>query len=344
MKARKQRGVSIIELMVSITIGLILIAGVMSIFFSSKVTYFANEKTARLQENGRVALDLVSHDLRSAGYMGCARAVPFTSTLNTPASVLWNYALPVQGFESDGLGTWAPAIAAGTLNPAPVPESDVVVVRSLQRDGRAIRVESDLAGLTSDPVVINTTAVTVGSIMMITDCTASSVFQVSGYTSGAPNGSISHAAGGANPGNATDDLGYLYLRGSRVAPLQTVVYYIGLDPVSGEPGLFRQTGSTQPADLLIEGVQAMQVAYAVDTTNDRIADAYVAANAVANWDNVMSVTLSMLIRSVEQGTDVDSKTYQLLTAPLGGQEFGPFDDRRMRMVFTTTIALRNRAL
>jgi type IV pilus assembly protein PilW len=343
MKPNQQRGVSLVELMVSITIGLILIAGVMSIFFSSKVTYFTNEKTARLQENGRVALDLVTHDLRSAGYMGCAREVPFTSTLNASASVLWNYALPVQGFESDGVGTWAPVIAAGTLDPAPIPESDVVVVRAFQRDGRALRVESDLATLTSDPVVLNTTAVSVGSIMMITDCTASSVFQVTGYAAGAPNGTIEHAVGGANPGNATNDFDYLYLRGSRVAPLQTIVYYVANDP-NGEPALYRQTGNTQPADLLVEGVQALQIAYAVDTTNDRIADDYVAANAVTDWDNVMSVTLAMLIRSVEQGTDVDSKTYELLTAALGGQEFGPFDDRRMRMVFTTTIALRNRAL
>jgi type IV pilus assembly protein PilW len=60
MNFSKQRGVSLVELMVSITIGLILMAGVLSIFMSSKVTYFANEKTARLQENGRVALDLIS--------------------------------------------------------------------------------------------------------------------------------------------------------------------------------------------------------------------------------------------------------------------------------------------
>ena len=78
----KQSGVSLVELMVSITIGLILMAGVLSIFMSSKVTYLANEKTARLQENGRVALDLIQHDVRSAGFMGCARSVPFTSTLS----------------------------------------------------------------------------------------------------------------------------------------------------------------------------------------------------------------------------------------------------------------------
>jgi len=110
MKLNKQRGVSLVELMVSITIGLILIAGVLSIFMSSKVTYFANEKTARLQENGRVALDLLMHDVRSAGYMGCARAVPFTSTLNAPTSLLWNYEIPLQGFESDGAGAWAPVL------------------------------------------------------------------------------------------------------------------------------------------------------------------------------------------------------------------------------------------
>jgi type IV pilus assembly protein PilW len=345
MKYNKQRGVSIIELMVSITIGLVLLAGVLSIFFSSKVTYFANEKTARLQENGRVALDLISHDVRSAGYMGCARAVPFNTTLNSPTSMLWNYERPLQGFESDNTSAWSPTIAAGTLNPAPLPSSDVIVVRAAQRDGRALRVVSDLASLTADPTVVNNTAVSVGSIMMITDCTASTVFQVTGYTPGSPNGTIAHATGGSNPGNSTDDLNYLYLRGSRVAPLQTVIYYVANDPATNEPGLFRQTGSTQPADLLIEGVQALQIAYAVDSVNnDRVADAYVSASGVTNWDNVMSVTLSMLIRSRQEGTDVDRKTYQVLPAAIGGRSFGAFNDRRLRMVFTTTIALRNRAL
>ena len=49
MKLRKQKGFSLVELMVSIVIGMILIAGVLSIFLSSKVTYTTNEKTARLQ-------------------------------------------------------------------------------------------------------------------------------------------------------------------------------------------------------------------------------------------------------------------------------------------------------
>jgi len=344
MNLNKQRGVSLVELMVAITIGLILLAGVFSIFFSSKVTYFANEKTARLQENGRVALDLVVHDVRSAGYMGCARAVPYTSTLNTPTSLLWNYAVPLQGFEASGAGAWTPVIAAGTLNPAPINDSDVLVMRALERDGRALRVAADLAALTSSPTVINTTSIAAGQIMIITDCEASSVFQVTGYAAGSPNGTISHAAGGSNPGNATDDFGWQYRAGARVAPLSTVIYYVANDPVSGEPALYRQTNSVHPADLLIEGVQALQLSYAEDTNGDRVADVYRSASAVANWDNVLSVTLAMLVRSQEEGTDRDAKTYALLDAAVGGKTLGPYNDRRMRMVFTTTIALRNRAL
>jgi len=343
MYFRNQRGVSLVELMVSITIGLILMAGVLSIFMSSKVTYLANEKTARLQENGRVALDLIQHDVRSAGFMGCARSVPFTSTLSNSTSVLWNYEIPLQGFESGGSGTWSPAIAAGMLNPAPVNASDVLVTRAVKRDGIARRMRLDNVDLTGDLRVENTGPLQIGTIMLVTDCQAASVFQVTDYAPGTP-ATISHAAGGSAPGNATNDLGWLYLAGSRATPLETDIYYVANDPVSGEPSLYRQTGATQPADQLIEGVQALQISYAEDTNGDRIADVHRAASTVGDWDNVLSVSLAMLIRSEETGTDVDSKTYQLLPAAAGGQLFGPFNDRRMRMVFTTTIALRNRAL
>jgi type IV pilus assembly protein PilW len=179
--------------------------------------------------------------------------------------------------------------------------------------------------------------------MMISDCNAASVFQVSGWAPGAPNGTITHAAGGANPGNATDDLGYQYQAGARVAPLQTVIYYVANDPVSGQPGLFRQTGAVQPAELMIEGVQALQIAYGEDTNGDRVADVYGAANTVTNWNDVIAVNLSLLIRSDENGNNINANTYPLLTAAVGGPVLGPFNDRRQRMVFTTSIAVRNRA-
>jgi type IV pilus assembly protein PilW len=250
----------------------------------------------------------------------------------------------VQGFEATG-GSWAPALAAGTLNPAPLPGSDVLVTRAIQRDGTAWRLQLANAGVTGNPRVLSTTAIPVGQIMLITNCVATSIFQVTGYAPGVP-ATISHAVGGANPGNATDDLGYAYAReGTRLAPLETLIYYVANDPVSGEPSLYRQTGATQPADLLIEGVEALQISYAEDTAgDDQIADVYRAANVVADWNDVMSVSVALLVRSEQTGGETDTKTYQLLPAAAGGVLVDPVDDRRMRMVFTTTATLRNRAL
>ena len=343
MNFSKQRGLSLVELLVAITIGLFLLGGVISIFLSSKVTYFANEKTARLQENGRVALDLLAHDIRAAGYMGCAKG-GFSSTLNSPTSLMWNYATPLQGFESTGTNTWSPAYVAGTLSPAPVSGSDIIVVRTTRRDSRVLRLEAGLATATAAPAVLNDTSIAAGQVMIISNCLASTVFQVTNYTPGTPNGSIEHVVGGSSPGNVSADLGYKFDVGARVAPLQTLIYYIANNPATNEPSLYRQTGTTQPADLMIDGVESMQIAYAVDTGIDRVADEYRPASTITNWDRVLSVSISLLMRSAEDGNARDTKTYQILSTALGGQLVDPVDDRRMRMVFPATIALRNRAL
>jgi type IV pilus assembly protein PilW len=341
MPMSKQRGVSLVELMVSITIGLILLAGVLSIFLSSKVTYFANEKLARLQENGRVALNLVSFDVRTAGYPGCSRTLQVYSSLNTPTSTLWNYAIPLQGFESDGAGGYSPAVGIA-LNPAPIANSDIIVARTLRRDAPTMRVAAQMASVTAGISVVSATpAPTAGQHMMIMGCDFSSVFQVTGYAAGAPNSTISHAATGTNPGNANNNLNYVYRAGARVAPLQTVIYYVAND-ATGNPSLYRQTGATTPAEQLIEGVEALQVAYGFDSNNDQIVDQYFSAANVTNWDRVRSVSYALLVRSDESGTELDNKTYTLLEAAVGGRTLGPFTDRRSRLVFTSTIALRNR--
>lgn len=347
---RGQRGFSLVELMVSVALSLVLMAGVMSIFFSSKVTYFANEKTARLQESGRIALDLMVHDIRSSGYPGCAKQAPI-STLANATDALWNYQQPILGFESSGTGTFTPALSGlgVALVPAPVNESDVIVVRMLLRDGRALTTQTDLASTTDDLVVPGaaTAPVVAGQVMMVTDCNASSIFQASGWTAGTPNGSIQHASGGSNPGNATDDLGYLYQAGARVLPLQTVIYWVGDDGTG--PSLYRKMGADNP-ELLVEGIQALQIAYGQDTNADRVADTYLSAATItgANWDNTISVSLALLARSEEVGTDVDRNSYALLTPTLnpalGGITVAAANDRRQRMIFTTTTVVRNRAL
>ena len=79
-----------------------------------------------------------------------------------------------------------------------------------------------------------------------------------------------------------------------------------------------------------------------DTDGDRRVDSYVAANAVTNWADILSVRLSVLASSIGNNvTDDDSpQTYTFDDGVNTGQRTAT--DRRLRQAFTTTVALRNR--
>ena len=66
----RQRGFSLIELLIGSALGLFLLAAVISIYLSAKQTYNIQDRLARMQENARLALRLITHDARMAGYLG----------------------------------------------------------------------------------------------------------------------------------------------------------------------------------------------------------------------------------------------------------------------------------
>lgn len=89
---RQQLGLSLMELLVAMTLGFILLAGIVTVYISSKQTYRTQEANARVQETGRFALDIISRSLRQAGAQGsmpadinatpasCVSARPCTSS------------------------------------------------------------------------------------------------------------------------------------------------------------------------------------------------------------------------------------------------------------------------
>jgi len=80
---RWSHGFSLVELMVAITLGLLLTAGMVQLFSSSKITFQTNDGLARVQENGRFALELLKRELRTAGTHGfCAGRIEITNHLN----------------------------------------------------------------------------------------------------------------------------------------------------------------------------------------------------------------------------------------------------------------------
>jgi type IV pilus assembly protein PilW len=70
---KTQRGMSVIELMIALAIGLFLTAGLISLFVNSKQSYRLNENMARLQENARFAMTFIARDIRMTDYRGCLK-------------------------------------------------------------------------------------------------------------------------------------------------------------------------------------------------------------------------------------------------------------------------------
>lgn len=71
---KPQAGFSIIELMVTILISSILLLGVLQLFINTSDTDRTSNELARVQENGRLVLELITREARRAGYQGCVPA------------------------------------------------------------------------------------------------------------------------------------------------------------------------------------------------------------------------------------------------------------------------------
>lgn len=69
----RQRGLSLIELLVAITIGALLIFGATQVYVDSRNTYETNETAARLQETARYAISVLEPDIRMSNYWGLVK-------------------------------------------------------------------------------------------------------------------------------------------------------------------------------------------------------------------------------------------------------------------------------
>ena len=63
-------GMTLVELMIAMSIGLFLIAGAITVYLQGRATYRVNETIARLQENARYVFSVVEPDIRMAQFWG----------------------------------------------------------------------------------------------------------------------------------------------------------------------------------------------------------------------------------------------------------------------------------
>lgn len=357
----QQKGISLVELMVAMALGMVLTLGVTQVFLGSSKTYRTTEAVAYLQENLRYSLARISADIRMAGSKGCLVGEP-TDHLRTGnagyQTVLWSEGRGVVGWEApstglgddvtlngftEGGGNWSngntlTAPAAITTNA--IRNTDFIVVTG-----------SELVDITlaANP---SATANTIGtaaatkipqwSLMLAVteDCSAGDRFQKINVDTAA---GILIERDSGTPGNESATVLQTYTKDASLYRYRSMGYFIGLG-VNNEPALFRveltppfSGGGTPTPVELVSGVENMQILYGV-ANNKKRAETYVDASGVTQWEDVVSVRIALLMRSGNQILDEDN----IQTFNLAGVEINPGSDRRARLVATTTVGIRNR--
>ncbi|ADE14084.1 type IV pilus assembly protein PilW [Nitrosococcus halophilus Nc 4] len=330
-----QQGLSIVEILVALTAGFILIGSITQIFANSKQGYRVQEALSRLQENGRFAIEFISRDVRSAGFFGCAGSTTrIVNTLNNANQYAWDFSTALQGFEAASPGTWAPALDTSITNP--LDSRDVITIRHASGDPTQVVLHPGGTPPGSADIQTNPgNGLNQFDVVMVSDCIDSAIFQISSANPDT-SGSLAHNTGVGTPGNATQELGKEYTNKATVIRVTTSTYYLR-NNAEGDPALYRIAGNAAPQEL-IEGVEDMQILYGEDTDGNREANAYVTADNVIDWNNVINVRLSLLLQTLEDNLAATPQPYTF-----NGATTTP-NDRRLRRVFTATVNLRNRTL
>jgi type IV pilus assembly protein PilW len=331
--AQFQQGLTLIELMIAMVLGLATLAGIIDIFVSSKQMYRIQNERAQLQENGQFAIQFLTNKIRIAGYNGCSTrsaASAVTNTLNS-SSYLWDFNTFIQGVEATGTNIWTPSL--DTSISSPLNGSDVLTVRGIANKSTiAVTAHPDGSPPGSANIeVTDASGLEQYDVVMVSDCLASAIFQI---TNSINEDNIEHDTEAGTPGNASESLAKNY-SGAEMMKLVTTSYFIK-DNASGVPSLYQAVFNDPPQEL-VEGVENMQLLYGVASNGDEAIDQYQTANAVSNWDNVKSVRVSLLLRSAEDDLTVDSPQNYLFN----NISVTPTDNR-LRAVYTRTITLRNR--
>lgn len=326
-KLNKQLGISLVEVLVALVISIFLLGGIVQVYSGNKATFRFTNALAEIQENARFAMEIMAQDLRLAGEWGC---IPFdpddTSNINDTLS-----AGNVTGYNTDFHDFVGEESIEGE-NGTGINGSDTLTIRGGKPS--QTNVEGPFTAPTTQNIFTDTTnTITAGDIILVGRCGANDLL-IAFEADILP---VTSVVVGTTSDQRRINLGanksQQYENDAMVIELQTVDYDIQ-NGASGEPALFRAEFGV--AQELVEGVEDMQILYGIDNDNDQFPNQYVASDAVGDWEDVVAVRISLLMRSIEDNVTEAPQTYTWLGAAVTPA------DRRIRQVFTTTVALRNR--
>lgn len=293
-----QAGLGLIELMVAMLLGLLVAGSAVAIFSTNRQSYAATESLGRIQENARLAYELMARDLRAAGGTPCSRTIPVANV--TTGSQWWQSwgNGSVVGYEQ---GASAPSGAPSNMTTT----GDALVALTAEDTPLSVVIHNNVAGtfkLNAKPTSFNAM-----DLAVVCDFRQASLFQIKAGGVDTTNNIISYSKSGMN---CTRDLsmpvkcsstksGVQYGNNAMVSRLRSVAWYIR-DNGKGVSSLYQSqlgTNGTVVDQEIVEGVTSMQVTYLLSGGTGYVNAASVGGGT--NWANVVAVRVALTLQGGE---------------------------------------------
>lgn len=307
-KIRSSNGFSLIELMISVALGVALLAGVIQIFDSNKQSSRLQHAFVEVQEAGRIAADLLSRDIRMADYWGCTDTDNILDHLNHD-DPHYDEVEDIEG--AVGLNARiAAANEAEIGGRKPLLNTNILTLRG-SRSASDVRVQEPV--MPSNAAVIHlapttTTDIDQWEVVLITDCTGGDRFSNSNDLSGASTSNAStlnlgHAASG-NTGhdgiqNATKINSRAYDASAQILLPFSVTYFIAEND-NATNSLYRLNGGPDgELEELVRNIDDMQFIFAEDTNDNQSVNRFNPVADVLSFDDVLSIRTTFSVSSSE---------------------------------------------
>ena len=308
------RGLSLVELLVALALGVVLSFGAMNLLLYSKRSFFEAQELARLQENGRHALRHISLELTMAGYL--ATRLPGTAV--------------------DALESGSPCFDYLMATARPVELVNDVSGAGETASGGNLPADCLLAGRHLAGTDLLLTRRTVSAPMVAGGERRGAVDADAIYLHDVPgSGRPRLQRGGSGIGADSELWEYvpqvLFLRNYSVASGDGV-------PALCRKRQGRSSNRMAPTQCLVEGIENLQLEFGIDDDGDMQPDRFETAPDATELGAAVAARIYLLVRSVHRVPGyVDDRSYTL-----GQTRVQPSHDAYYRRLMQTTVVLRNR--
>lgn len=314
-----QRGTSLVEVLVTLVLGLVVSAGAIAMVMSNREAYRSTEALSRIQESTRMAFELMSRDLRAVGINACnGGRSRVLNLLANPATNWWsNWSDTTRGLRGFNNTEASLAAVIGTGVGQRVTGTDLVETIHGGTAAMSVSVHNDA---TSTLTLATPHTLASDDLVVLCDFENSAIFQVSAVD--AASNSIKHEVGAGTPGNCLSGLAFrrdpcdvadvrkIFPPGSQLMRLQAAAWFVGNNGRGGNTNsptsLYRVSvgnngagSAAQVAEEIVEGVRDLQITYRLPGGDYLSATDITALN---RWNEVVAIQIQLDIDAPDTGT------------------------------------------